>query len=238
MLGYVAINKGVNFMFSETIERTKVNSNVKSIKKEHIYLFIKRVIDLLVSGISLIILSPILLIVALLIKLDSKGPVFIDQYRIGKEGKLFKIYKFRSMVDNADEVLKRLMEEDEEFREEYTKYKKCVNDPRITRVGKIIRKTSLDELPQLLNIVKGDMSLVGPRPYLEREIDDMGCSYKTIIKVTPGLTGLWQVSGRNNTSFKKRCMIDVQYYVKRSLELDIKIIFKTFKAVFSKIGAK
>lgn len=206
--------------------------------KLEIYLGIKRLVDILGSSIGLIVLSPVLLIVALLIKLDSKGPVFLDQKRIGKDGKLFKIYKFRTMIDNAEAILFEMMENDPAIKEEYLTNKKLSNDPRITRIGKFLRRTSIDELPQLMNIFLGNMTLVGPRPYLEYEIPDMGVCYRTIKKMTPGLTGPWQVSGRTEVGFQERCIMDVKYYRERSLKTDFKILLKTVSAVISKKGAK
>lgn len=207
------------------------------IRKE-LYHFVKRAFDIVVSSVALIVLAPVLLLVAALIKFDSKGPVFIDQKRIGKDGKMFKIYKFRSMVDHAEDILFEMMENDPAIKEEYLTNKKLENDPRVTRVGKFLRRTSIDELPQLINIFLGNMTLVGPRPYLAMEIPDMGVCYRTIIKMTPGLTGPWQVSGRNDIGFQERCIMDVRYFRECSLSTDLKILFKTAGAVISKKGAK
>lgn len=195
------------------------------------YLAIKRTFDIVISLISLILLSPILLIIAIAIRLEDGGNAILVQERIGLNGKLFKFYKFRSMIKDADKVLFELLENDEALALEYKINKKLVNDPRITKIGKFIRKTSLDELPQLINILKGDMSFVGNRPYLPREINDMQPYYESIIKSKPGLTGLWQVSGRSNLTFKNRCKIEADYSEKMSLSLDIKIFFKTFAVV-------
>ena len=173
-------------MFEESLSKSRVETRINTaVKPEHLYLIVKRAADIILSGIGLILVAPILLIVAVLIKLDSKGPVFLDQKRIGKDGKMFRIYKFRSMVDHAEDVLMELMENDPAIKEEYTTKKKLENDPRVTKIGKFIRKTSIDELPQLINIFLGDMSLVGPRPYLAMEIEDMGLTYFTIIMMTP-----------------------------------------------------
>jgi undecaprenyl-phosphate galactose phosphotransferase len=201
------------------------------------YLLTKRMFDIVVSGICLIILLPFFLIISILIKIDSKGPAIFKQKRIGKNGEPIYIYKFRSMILNAEEVLEKLMEENEDIREEYLTNKKLKDDPRLTKVGKIIRKCSIDELPQLLNILKGDMTFVGPRPYLYREVEDM-LYYNNIIKMTPGLTGLWQVSGRSDISFKARCKLDNEYYRTRGIITDLRIIFKTVKVVVLKQGAK
>lgn len=196
------------------------------------YNAVKRIFDIVVSLISLILLSPILLIIAIAIRLEDGGKAILVQDRIGLNGKLFKFYKFRSMIKDADKVLFELLESDEQLALEYKINKKLVNDPRITKIGKFIRKTSLDELPQLINILKGDMSFVGNRPYLPREMEDMQPYYENIIKSKPGLTGLWQVSGRSNLTFKNRCKIEANYSEKMSLSLDIKIFFKTFSVIF------
>lgn len=167
----------------------------------------------------------------------DNGPIFYSQYRMGKNGKLFKMYKYRSMVIGADEKLKKYLEENEEARKEYKKYKKLKHDPRVTKVGEFIRKTSLDEFPQFINVLKGDMSLVGPRPYLEREKEDMNGYYKYITTFKPGLTGLWQISGRSDVDFATRIDLDMQYYYNHSLKGDIKILFKTAMKLVKREGA-
>lgn len=196
------------------------------------YLVFKRTFDIIISLVALILLSPLFLLVAILIRLETKGNAIFTQDRIGQNGKLFKIYKFRSMVENADEILYRLLADDNDLSKEYKINKKFKDDPRITKVGKIIRKLSIDELPQLLNVLKGDMSLIGNRPYLPREIDDMRPYYEQIVKTKPGITGLWQTSGRSNTTFKTRCKMEAEYSEKVNIALDIKIFFKTFVVVF------
>lgn len=215
----------------KVIEKVEFNIRHKA------YLIIKRVMDVLLSMIALFLLSPVFLILIILIKIDSKGPSIFKQKRIGKNGQPIYIYKFRSMVDHAEDVLEELMNENEEIRKEYLTNKKLENDPRITKVGKIMRKTSLDELPQLINILKGDMTIIGPRPYLYREIGDM-IYYENIIKMTPGLTGLWQVSGRSNTGFQYRCQLDNEYCQNCGFKMDIKILFKTVITVIKRDGAK
>ena len=164
--------------------------------------------------------------------------VFYTQDRIGKNGKIFKLYKFRSMIPNADKVLEEMLKEDNEITREYKLNKKLKNDPRISKVGKVIRKLSIDELPQVINILKGDMSLIGNRPYLPREKKDMGKYYKEIIKTRPGLTGYWQVNGRSATTFKDRLKLESYYSKHCGLKMDIKIFFKTFKVVLFKDGAE
>lgn len=205
--------------------------------KKKVYHLTKRMFDIVVSGFAFIILLPIFLLICILIKLDSKGPAIFKQKRVGKGGQPIYIYKFRSMINHAEDVLEQLMKDNEEIRKEYLTNKKLKNDPRITKIGNILRKTSLDELPQLLNILKGDMSLVGPRPYLYREVEDM-LYYDNIIKMTPGLTGLWQVSGRSDVGFESRCKLDNEYYKTRSIKTDIKIILKTVIAVIKRDGAE
>ena len=185
--------------------------------------YIKRMIDFILSLIAMLILWPIFLIISILIKLDSKGPILFKQKRIGKNKKHFYIFKFRTMkIDTPKDMPTHMLKNPEVF---------------ITRVGKFLRKTSLDEFPQFINVLKGEMSIVGPRPYLHREIPDMKESYNSIIKVKPGITGMWQVSGRSDTEFEERLKLD-EYYVRNwSLWLDIVIILKTIKAVFAKRGA-
>ena len=166
---------------------------------------VKRFIDILGGIFGSLALIPLTLIIFLANFVSGdRGPIFYSQERIGKNGKKFKMYKYRSMVIGADEKLKRYLEENEEARKEYTKYKKMKDDPRVTKIGKFIRKTSLDEFPQFINVLKGEMSLVGPRPYLEREKEDMTYFYKYIVSCKPGVTGLWQVSGRSDVSFDDR----------------------------------
>ena len=198
----------------------------------------KRLIDILGGIIGTIVLIPLTIGIAIanLICKDN-GPIFYSQYRMGKNGKLFKMYKYRSMVVGADEKLKKYLEENENARKEYKKYKKLKHDPRVTKVGEFIRKTSLDEFPQFINVLKGDMSLVGPRPYLEREKEDMNGYYKYITTCKPGLTGLWQISGRNDVDFATRIDLDMQYYYNHSLKGDIKILFKTAMKLVKREGA-
>lgn len=197
------------------------------------YHVIKRAFDIIISLIALILLSPVFLIVVLAIKKEDKGKAIFTQNRIGQYGKEFKLYKFRSMVNNADEILANILKDEKsELALEYKINKKFKNDPRITKVGKFIRKTSIDELPQLINILKGEMSLVGNRPYLPREAEDMKPYYNDIILTKPGLTGLWQVSGRSATTFKSRCKIEANYSKTLSFKQDLKIFFKTFLVIF------
>ena len=164
--------------------------------------------------------------------------IFYTQERIGKNGKLFKLYKYRSMIPNADQVLDKLLKENKEMAKEYKLNKKLENDPRITKAGRLIRKSSIDELPQLLNILKGEMSFVGNRPYLPREKKDMGKYYDDIVKTKPGLTGFWQVSLRNRGTFKERLKMEQYYSNHYGMRFDTSIFFKTFSVVFGCKGAK
>lgn len=202
------------------------------------YSFLKRTVDITASATALLLLSPVFLVTSLAIRKDSDGPAMFTQKRIGKDGKLFEIYKFRTMVPDADKKLFELLDKDEKAREEYKVNKKLKNDPRITKVGNFLRKTSIDELPQLINVLKGDMSLVGPRPYLPREIDDMGSYYDTIIESKPGITGLWQVSGRSNTTFEERLHFDKEYNEKKSFTYDMGLLVKTVGSVVKGEGAE
>lgn len=224
--------------------RDEENEEIKPIivvtkKQNIIYRFIKRAIDILAGLVGVILLIPLMIVVEIIriAKKENQGPLFYEQLRIGKNGKQFRMYKFRSMCMNADDTLKEYLKNNEEARKEFKKYKKLKKDPRITKVGKVLRETSLDEFPQLINVLLGNMSLVGPRPYLPREKEDMGEYYSSIIKVKPGITGYWQIRGRSKTSFNDRLKMDLQYVNNCNLKNDIKILFKTFAKVFKKDGA-
>lgn len=198
----------------------------------------KRLIDILGSLAGLLLLIPITIFVYVKNRSEGdKDPIFFTQERIGKNGKTFKIYKFRTMVPNAEQVLEELMEKDPAIREEYTKNKKLVNDPRITKAGKFLREKSLDEFPQFINVFLGQMSLIGPRPYLPREKEDMGRHYKSVIACTPGLTGMWQTHGRSNVTFEYRLELDDYYYRNWSFWLDITLFLKTIRQVLYGDGA-
>jgi exopolysaccharide biosynthesis polyprenyl glycosylphosphotransferase len=194
------------------------------LKEKRYYLFLKRAVDLMGALIGLILLSIVFVAVAIAIKLeDPRGPVFFAQKRVGLNGKEFSMYKFRSMVTNAEERLQELLQ----FNETQGAMFKLKNDPRITRVGKLIRKTSIDELPQLINVLKGEMSLVGPRPPLPREVKEYTAYDMQRLLVVPGCTGLWQISGRSKIGFNDMVKLDIQYIAGRSLWFDLKIIMKT-----------
>lgn len=198
--------------------------------------FIRRLIDITFAGLGILLLIPIWLLIALLVKIDSTGPVFYRQTRIGRGGRIFKVIKFRSMHVDASHRLQEILN-DSGLRQEYEVYRKLREDPRVTSVGKFLRRYSLDELPQLLNILRGDMSIVGPRAYTPNEVAAMQNMEGIISQNAPGLTGLWQVSGRNNLSFEERINIDVQYTKNASFWLDAFIVLRTIPTVLSGEGA-
>ena len=198
---------------------------------------VKKLIDFIGALILLILLSPLLLIISLLIKLDSEGSVFYRQERLGRDFKKINIIKFRSMVPDADARLQDLLQKDPKADEIFKKYHKLEKDPRVTRVGRFIRRFSIDEFPQLLNVLKGEMSLSGPRAYLPSELEEMGSYAATILRVRPGMTGWWQVLGRHSTSFQKRLQMDEYYISNWSIWMDIYIYLKTVGVVFMGKGA-
>ncbi|GEA30443.1 MULTISPECIES: sugar transferase [Clostridium] len=200
----------------------------EEIRSKGKYCFLKRITDILCSLFGLLVLSPIFLIVGILIKLESKGSVIFSQERIGKDGSVFKMYKFRSMVSNAEELKDKLCHKNEMSGPMF----KMKDDPRVTKIGKFIRKTSIDELPQLFNVLKGDMSLVGPRPSLPKEVEKFDNWMMTRLEVKPGLTCYWQVSGRNDIDFEDWMKLDIKYVRERNTLVDIKLIFKTFFVLF------
>ena len=203
--------------------------NIKENKaKLSFYEICKRAIDIIGAISGLLLLSPVIVIVACAIKFTSKGPIFFSQKRVGKNGELFDMYKFRSMVVNAEELKEKLAHQNEMSGPMF----KMKDDPRVTKVGKFIRKTSLDELPQLWNVLKGDMSLVGPRPSLPKEVAQFEKWMYKRLCVKPGLTCFWQVSGRNNIDFEDWMKLDIKYVDERNLWIDIKLIFKTVLMLF------
>ena len=219
------------FKFEEEFDEDAIAIDFSDVlaKESILYSVTKRLIDIVGSLCGIILLSPLFLIVAILIKLeDPKGKVFFAQERNGRYPKTFKMYKFRSMVHNAEDLLKDLMDRNEQTGPVF----KINDDPRITKVGKVIRKTSIDELPQLFNVLKGDMSLVGPRPPIPHEVDQYNSYQMQRLAVKPGLTCIWQVSGRNNIGFDEWVEMDIEYIKTRNLWLDIKLIFKTVGVLF------
>ncbi len=233
-----------DIIVNEAIINEKPVNNIRIINKEKtnkkiLYRAIKRMIDIIGAIVGIIFLIPTTIAVCLARKIskEDKGPLFYEQLRYGKNGKVFRLYKFRSMCIGADEKLKKYLEESEDIRKEFQKTHKLQNDPRITKIGNFLRKTSLDELPQMINILKGDMSFVGPRPVVEKEVEEYGENKEKFLSVKPGLTGYWQVNGRSSTTYEERMKMELYYVDNCSLWLDIKIFFKTFIAVFKKEGA-
>lgn len=204
------------------------------VKVDSTYLLFKRLLDIFSSLLVIIMLLPALLIISIIIKFDSKGPVFFGHERVGKDGKLFKCWKFRTMAQNSDEMFNNFT--DGQKKEFLTSFK-LKDDPRVTKIGKFLRNSSLDELPQLWNILIGDMSLVGPRPVVIDELERYGVYRNYLLTVKPGLTGMWQANGRSDTTYEERVAFDVKYIQNRNLLMDFGIIFKTFLKVLKREGA-
>jgi Undecaprenyl-phosphate galactose phosphotransferase WbaP len=232
--GVALSNTELYYLFMEQLFLLKINNNLKSTFNR----FVKRLFDLTLIIAFLPFLLPAIACIALLIKMDSRGPVFHIQDRFGKDKTIFPCIKFRTMYMRSDEILNDHLSAYPEKALEWQTYKKLKGpDPRVTRIGRFLRQTSLDELPQFFNVLKGDMSLVGSRPYLPREENDMQYHIDTILLTPPGITGLWQVSGRNKLTFDDRLVLDAWYVLNWSLWLDIVILFKTFRVVLAKEGA-
>ena len=230
----------------DSILEEKITDNIRIFQKSEtktnrkiLYKILKRIIDIIGALVGIVILIPTTVIIYLARKIskEDNGPLFYEQLRYGKNGKVFRLYKYRSMCIGADKKLKEYLENNEEAKKEFEKTHKLQNDPRITKIGDFLRKTSLDELPQMINILKGDMSFVGPRPVVEKEVEEYGKDKEKFLSVKPGLTGYWQVNGRSNTTYKERMEMELYYVDNCSLWLDIKIFFKTFITVFKKEGA-
>ncbi len=211
--------------------------SVKNNSKRWYNRFFKRIFDLVLTLLGLVFALPLGLVIALLVKLDSKGPILFSHRRVGQNGKYFGCLKFRSMVINSEEVLKELLENDPKAKEEWEREYKLKDDPRITKIGKILRKTSLDELPQLINVIKGEMSLVGPRPIITDEIEKYGDYFADFCLVPPGITGVWQVNGRSDTTYEERVQMDSWYVRNWSPWVDIVYLLKTFSVVIKGKGA-
>ncbi|MEI2401382.1 sugar transferase [Niallia taxi] len=225
---------GVSLHLSKVKNENNVYGSIINFEEKISYKLLKRVFDILLSLIGIIVLAPLLILVAIFIKIEDKnGPVIFTQIRVGKNEQEFKMFKFRSMVSNAEELLDSILDKNETEGAMF----KMKNDPRVTKIGKIIRKTSIDELPQLYNVLIGDMSLVGPRPPLKREVEEYTTYHKQRLLIKPGCTGLWQVSGRSEVGFEEMVDLDLRYIKDRSLIYDVKIIFKTFKEIFKSKGA-
>lgn len=216
------------------MNKDKIYIDENKLNHQYGYRFMQRLFGIVASSIAIVLLSPLLLIIAICIKVDDPhGPVFYVSDRVGKDGKVFRMIKFRSMVSNADELLEQLRDKNEINGAMF----KMKNDPRITRVGRVIRKYSLDELPQLFNVIKGDMSIVGPRPPLPSEVAQYTDYDKQRLMVTPGATGMWQVGGRNDVDFDTMVKLDLTYIQNRSVWLDLKIMFETVAIMIKPNGA-
>lgn len=242
------INEGIlqTFEQTEVTENNQSNSDIyglvvfrKSIKYiKYINSFLKRIMDIVGSIVGIAILIPLTIVVKIINVLNKDfGPLFYSHERIGKNGKHFKMYKFRSMCMNSQEVLEKLLAEDEDAKKEWEEHRKLNDDPRITKIGKILRKTSLDEFPQFLNVLKGEMSLVGPRAVIDGEIEKFGEFKDAVLSVKPGVTGYWAAHGRCETSYEERVEMEFYYVVNNSVFMDIGILFKTVISVLKKEGA-
>lgn len=232
----IDINEDILFDYPTGVD--KVEKEIKTNKKV-LYKITKRAIDIIGAIIGIILLIPTIILVYIARKIlkEDQGPLFYKQLRYGKNGKIFRLYKFRSMCINADKKLKEYLDNNEDAKNEFEKTHKLQKDPRITKLGNFLRKTSLDELPQMINILKGEMSFVGPRPVISEEVEEYGVNKDKFLSVTPGLTGYWQVNGRSNTTYEERMLMELYYVENCSLWLDTKIFFKTFITVFKKEGA-
>lgn len=234
----IAEQSNLSTIDNELMEKNINNKIIHSKARDAFSGIVKRGIDVVAGIVGCLLLIPITLfvVIANIINKDY-GPIIFTQERIGKNGKVFKMYKFRTMVVGAEDILQKHINEKTEIGKEYIKHKKIKHDPRITKAGKFLRKTSLDEFPQFINVMKGQMSMVGPRPYLPMEKEDMGEYYNYIIKMKPGVTGPWQVAGRNEVTFQDRLEMDKEYCDRRGNRRDIKIVFKTLGKVIRKEGA-
>lgn len=197
-------------------------------KRENFYIIFKSFLDIIFSIIFIVVCSPLFLVIIILIKFSSRGPIFFSHKRIGKYNQPFNCIKFRTMHPEADDILFNLLEGNSFLKEEFEKTQKLKNDPRITVIGKILRKTSLDELPQFINVLRMEMSIVGPRPIVKSEVIKYGSNITKVLSIKPGITGLWQVSGRNNLSYQKRVFLDSLYVDNISFLMDLRIIIRTF----------
>lgn len=216
----------------------KVTSHNNNNQKKYFYSFVKRLFDIIVSLIGIVLLVPITLILKIAFMLTGDfHSIFYSHNRVGKNGKVFKMYKFRSMVPNADEELKKLLKQ-KKYKKEWDANQKLDNDPRITKIGKLIRKTSLDETPQFINMFLGDISLIGPRPLVPGELDAHNGIHEIYESVKPGITGWWAVNGRSATDYEKRLELEYYYVEHRGFKIDFLCIFKTIKVIFTKAGAK
>lgn len=234
LAGIAQINTELHYLFMQKTFLLKIKNNLKALANR----LTKTIFDIVVSILLLPFLLPVIAVIAILIRLDSRGPAFIIQDRMGKNNKIFKCFKFRTMYVDSDKILDSYFINNPAALRDWRKYKKLKDfDPRVTKMGKFLRGTSLDELPQIFNVLRGEMSLVGPRPYLPREKEEIMDFIDTILITKPGITGLWQISGRNELIFEERLKLDTWYIQNWSLWLDMIIIFSTLEVVFKRKGA-
>jgi len=231
--GIALLNTELLHLFYEELFLMNIRNNLKSVPNR----LIKRMFDMLLSTAMMPLLLPLIGIIGAVIRWETPGPAIYAHDRIGKNGKTFRCYKFRTMQKDAEEKLREILEKDEDIRSEWERTWKLKEDPRITRIGRFLRRTSLDELPQIFNVMRGEMSLVGPRPYLLREQETLESQLHVICSTKPGITGLWQVSGRSNTGYEHRLKLDAWYVMNWSLWFDIAILFKTIRVVMKREGA-
>lgn len=251
-IGGTAVLNGTEDITDFSVERNfeKVNSRKDTTvtyltvnKKKHRILkylnaFLKRIMDIIGGLVGLMLLAPATIIVAILNFINKEnGPIFYAQKRVGKDGKMFKMYKFRTMIVDADKKLNEILEKDEALRKEWEENRKLKNDPRITKIGNFLRKTSIDEIPQFINVLIGNLSLVGPRAVVADEIEKFGIYQKDVLSVKPGITGYWAANGRSETSYEERVFMETKYAMNCSVWMDIKILFKTVVSVLKKEGA-
>ena len=238
----MSMNKVEKYSYAQinTVEEVEIiNTSIDRNKiKNIITKIVKRTIDIIASLIGLIMLIPLTIIIWIVNKVNKEdGPIFYSHIRIGKNGKPFKLHKFRTMCVDADEKLKKLLENDEKLKKEWEENRKLNNDPRITKIGKFLRATSIDEIPNFIAVFVGNMSLVGPRAVIPDELEMFGQYKEKILKVKPGITGFWAANGRSNTSYEERAKMEAYYAENNSILLDIKIIFKTIISVIKRDGA-
>lgn len=230
-----------NAVLDNTKEQIKVeNPKQNKVKNKIIYKTIKRILDIIVGIVGIIVLIPTTIILFIVSKLSKsdRGPLFYEQLRLGKNGKHFRIYKYRTMIVGADKILEKYLAENEDAKIEFEKNQKLEYDPRITKLGDFLRKTSIDEFPQFINVLKGDMSLIGPRPIVDREVPLFGDSMEIVHSVRPGITGYWGANGRSNTTYEERVEMEAYYAKNISFWLDVKIFFKTIISIIKRDGAK
>jgi len=198
---------------------------------------VKRLVDVVVAALTLVLLAPVFAVIALLIKLETPGPALYSDRRLGKGGRVFKCFKFRTMFADSEAILQAHLERDPEARQRWASYKKLPDDPRVTRVGKWLRRTTLDEFPQVVNILRGEMSILGPRPFMLREAEELAPYAAEVLSLPPGMAGMWIAHGRNRLTFEQRIRLELEYVRAWSLRLDFVLFWKSLIAVLTARGA-